>query len=214
MRKLSMDRFLLEFSFFLFFLVNFESWQKYIIVKELLKIHFCSHSLHPILFKMQLSIKQTMTCYSKGKAHVDPRTTQLVFGSLDLYHPRREPTSSLSDLESIAFGVVIQKVTDCPCDIHKMFFPLQKTYMMKPQMGLLEILNFVTVITLCLLLGMSKFFFSYANPTRHIRSSLDVPFFGKLLVTKPKGRDVPSSSEWVPFNKHSSGTYHTQPVPG
>ena len=81
-------------------------------------------------------------------------------------------------------------------------------------MGLLEILNFVTVITLCLLLGMSKFFFSYANPTRHIRSSLDVPFFGKLLVTKPKGRDVPSSSEWVPFNKHSSGTYHTQPVPG
>lgn len=131
---------------------------------------------------------------------------------LTRFIPPQKGTYFLSDLESIAFGVVIQKVTDCPCYIHKTFFPLQKTYMMKPQMGLLEILNFVTIITLCLLLGVSKFF-SYANPTHHIRSSLDVPLFGKLLVTKPKGRDVPSSSEWVPFNKHSSGTYHTQPVP-
>ena len=61
-----------------------------------------------------------MTCYSKGKAYAkNPRTTHLVVDSLDLYHPKREPTSSLSDLESIAFGVVIQKVTDCPYYIHK-----------------------------------------------------------------------------------------------
>lgn len=70
---------------------------------------------------MQPSMKHTLTRYSKGKAYA--QTTHFWPVQLkDLYHPRKQPKLSLSDLQTTAFGAVFQKLTDSSHYINKIFF--------------------------------------------------------------------------------------------
>lgn len=67
MKKFSISNCLLR-NFF----VNFSILVQCISAKNLLRIHIFPFSCHPILFKMQLSMKQVMTYGSKGKIQVYP----------------------------------------------------------------------------------------------------------------------------------------------